>query len=67
MAAPFTECGAQLLHTLSFGCVRASWIWTGLNIHVSQSAAVVCIFPTIELMSSPSPFATPLPYAGSAL
>src|SRR5882762_226068 len=33
-AAPFTEYGAQLLYTLSFGSVRASWVWTGLNIHV---------------------------------
>ena len=34
MAAPLTEYGAQLLHTLSLGSARASWAWTGLNIHV---------------------------------
>ena len=33
-----------------------------------QSAALVAIFlPTTASTSSPSPFATPVPYAGSAL
>src|SRR5260370_39997297 len=32
-----------------------------------QSAAMACFFATIDSMFSPSPFATPVPYAGSAL